>query len=313
MKNNKEMGSALPGGSLASPVKITPEKITPAKIIWKKTDAPSIKLHLESAVPFLSFEALDSLGMFMNAFSTRLGGVSTGDEMASMNLSFARGDDEESVRENFRRMAHSAGFAPEDIVMAAQTHTANVRIVTEEDRGNGITRPKPYTDVDGLITNVPGLVLCTSYADCVPLFFADPVKKVIALSHSGWKGTQKKIGKVTVEAMTKAFGSRPEDIYAAIGPSICQDCYEVSEDVIDAFRQAFARDIWEKIFYAKENGRYQLNLWEANREVFREAGITDAHISLPNLCTRCNSALLYSHRAAGENEGRLAAFLSIRS
>lgn len=127
----------------------------------------------------------------------------------------------------------------EDIVTSDQTHTTNVRVVTEEDRGNGITKPRPYTDVDGMITNVPGLVLATFYADCVPLFFIDPVHRAVGLSHSGWRGTVGKIGKVTVEKMTEEFQTDPSELYAAIGPSICQDCYEVSEDVIDQFREAF--------------------------------------------------------------------------
>lgn len=133
----------------------------------------------------------------MHAFSTRLGGVSEG-IYSSMNLSFTRGDKEEAVKENYKRMADAAGFDMNDIVTSDQTHTANVRLVTEKDRGNGITRPRPYTDVDGMITNVPGLVLATFYADCVPLYFIDPVHRAIGLSPSGWRGTVAKIGAVTV-------------------------------------------------------------------------------------------------------------------
>ena len=200
----------------------------------------------------------------------------------------------------------------EDIVTSDQTHTANVRLVTEEDRGNGITKPRPYTDVDGMITNVPGLVLATFYADCVPLYFIDPVHRAIGLSHSGWRGTVAKIGEVTVRRMQEEFGSDPSEIYGAVGPSICQDCYEVSEDVIEQFCAAFPQDKWDALFYGKPDGKYQLDLWEANHQIMLGAGLKEEHISMPNLCTCCNPEFLFSHRASHGRRGNLGAFLGIR-
>ena len=138
--------------------------------------------------PYLEFSLLRETGLVDHGFSTRLGGVSSGD-FASLNLSFDRGDDPEAVRENFRRIGAAIGVRCEDMVLSQQTHTTNIRLVTEEDRGKGITKERDYTDVDGLVTNVPGICLVTSYADCVPLYFVDPVKKAIGLSHSGWRGT----------------------------------------------------------------------------------------------------------------------------
>jgi YfiH family protein len=166
--------------------------------------------------------------------------------------------------------------------------------------------------VDGLITNVPGLVLTTYYADCVPLYFIDPVKRAIGLSHSGWRGTVQKMVAVTLQRMQETYGCDLADLYAAIGPSICQDCYEVSEDVIEAFRENYKEQYWPGLFYKKENGRYQLNLWEANRIVLMEAGIRPERISLPNLCTCCNPEFLFSHRASKGKRGNLAAFLAIQ-
>ena len=176
----------------------------------------------------------------------------------------------------------------------------------------GITHPRDFHDVDGLVTNVPGLCLVTFYADCVPLFFVDPVKKVIGLSHSGWRGTVGKIGKVTVELMKEQYGCHPSDILAAVGPSICQDCYEVSEEVVEKFRENFARKYWEDLFYQKENGKYQLNLWKANEIIFTESGILPEHMAVTNLCTHCNSDVLYSHRTMGDKRGNLAAFLALK-
>ena len=265
----------------------------------------------KNGVTWLSATPFEKMEGIVQGFSTRLGGVST-EHLSSMNLSFSRGDQEENVRENFRRIADAIGFTPEDLVFSDQTHTTNIRVVTEADRGKGFTKPLDYTDVDGLITDVPGLVLATFYADCVPLFFIDPVHKAVGLSHSGWRGTVGKIGKATVEKMTEEFQTDPSELYAAIGPSICQDCYEVSEDVILEFQKAFEEKYWEKLFYKKKNGKYQLDLWEANHIIFLEAGIKEEHISMPGICTCCNPEFLFSHRASHGRRGNLAAFLGIR-
>lgn len=281
------------------------------KILWHQENMPHMNVRKNKGVTYLTWPEFEKIPGFVHGFSTRLGGVSEG-IYSSMNLSFTRGDKEEAVRENYNRISAALGFSPEDIVTSDQTHTANVRVITAEDRGNGITKPRPYTDVDGMITNVPGLVLATFYADCVPLYFADPVHKAVGLSHSGWRGTAAGIGAVTVKELQKHYGTRPEDIYAAIGPSICQDCYEVSEDVILEFQKTFSSELWKDIFYRKENGKYQLNLWEANRQILLGAGILPEHISMPNLCTCCNPEFLYSHRASQGKRGNLGAFLGIK-
>ena len=265
----------------------------------------------DGEVPYLEYPMLRDTGIVKHGFSTRLGGVSGG-YYESLNLSFDRGDDPEAVRENFRRIGEAIGVQVEDMVMSKQTHTTNVRVVTEEDRGKGIVRDRDYTDVDGLITNVRGICLVTSYADCVPLYFVDLVRKAIGLSHSGWRGTVGKIGKKTVELMTESFGSDPADILACVGPSICSDCYEVSQDVIDKVKEVFDEALWESLFYEKGNGKYQLDLWKTNEEVFQEAGILPEHIAVTNVCTRCNSRILYSHRVQGDKRGNLCAFLALK-
>ncbi len=280
------------------------------EISWHQTDRECMKVNQKNEVIYLTFPQLDNCDFIRHGFTTRMGGVSKG-IFASMNLSFTRGDEESEVRENYRRISDAIGFEYESIVTSDQTHTTNVRVVTEADRGNGITKPRPYTDVDGMVTNVPGLTLATFYADCVPLYFVDPVHRAVGLSHSGWRGTVGKMGKVTVETMNKEFGSNPEDILAAIGPSICEDCYEVSEDVIEEVREAFSKRYWDELFYGKENGKYQLNLWKTNERILLEAGVLPEHISMPNLCTCCNPGFLFSHRASKGKRGNLAAFLQI--
>ena len=281
------------------------------EILWKHPGHPMTRINQQDGVTFLSFPLLEKTGVVVCGFSTRLGGVSRGC-CESMNLSFTRGDDPEAVMENYRRIGHALGISPEQIVCSDQTHTVNVRKVGRDDCGNGITKPKPYRDVDGLITDEAQVALATFYADCVPLYLVDPEKKAIGLAHSGWRGTVGKIGKATVEAMRREYGCRPEAIRTVIGPSICQECYEVSEDVAEAFKKAYDPGLWDRLMTKREDGKYQLNLWEACRENFLEAGILPEHISMPEICTCCNPGFLFSHRASKGKRGNLAAFLMLK-
>ena len=274
------------------------------------TGSGTTELKEKNHVPYIQFKNLSATGIVKHGFSTRKGGVSTG-IFSSMNLNFKRGDDPDAVLENYRRMAAALNMRVEDMVLSDQTHTTNVRVITEEDRGKGILRPQDYSDVDGMITNVPGIVLVTSYADCVPLYFVDPVRKAIGLSHSGWKGTVGNIGQKTVEKMHEVYGSEPKDIVAAIGPSICQSCYEVSDDVAEAFRANFTADEAADILLDKGNGKYQLDLWKANWYVLTDADILPEHLSVTDLCTACHPDLLWSHRKTNGQRGGLSAFLSL--
>lgn len=257
-------------------------------------------LH-EGEVPYLTFRKLDQAGV-RHGFSTRMGGVSEG-IYSSMNLSYARGDDEASVHENFCRIGHAIGFDEKKLVFSNQIHDTQIRRVGEEDCG------KVMTGMDGLVTDVPGVPLYTGYADCVPLFFFDPIKKVAALAHSGWKGTVGRIGEKMVKIMKDGYGCRTEDIVASIGPSICRDCYEVSQDVAWQFIREFSGHQEEEILDRKENGKYQLDLWKANEIILEEAGILKKNLDITDLCTCCNSEYLFSHRATKGKRGNLGAFI----
>lgn len=270
-----------------------------------KNEEKIFEEKMVNGVPYLCYPLFEKTGLVNHGFTTKLGGVSTGN-CATMNINPTRGDDPEAIAENKRRLAAAIGVKPEDMTFTQQTHTVNVAVVKEEDRG------KQFLETDGLVTNVPGICLVTFYADCVPLYFVDPVKKVIGLSHSGWRGTVNKMGKVTVEKMKEVYGCDPKDILAAIGPSICQDCYEVSKDVIEQFQQNFDEDLWGELFYRKENGKYQLNLWKANEAVLLEAGITKEHLAVTNVCTHCNSDVMFSHRTTGNARGTLSALLALK-
>ena len=272
-----------------------------------------IKQNRNGEIEYLTFPLLEQTGIVKHLFSTRAGGVSQG-IWASMNLSYTRGDDKEAVDENFRRIAKVLQCDVSDIVCSDQTHTTNIKAVDKMDAGKGILYPKDYTDVDGLITDVPGLVLATFYADCVPLFFVDTKRRAIGLSHSGWRGTINRMGEHTLKAMHDAYGTRPENVTAAIGPSICQSCYEVGEDVADAFREAFGESLQkEELLFCKGRGKYLLDLWKANQIVLKEAGVCPERIQVTDVCTCCNPDYLFSHRASRGKRGNLGAFLGLLS
>ena len=178
-------------------------------IIRKTYPAEGMEVREKEGVPFLVFPMLERTGLVKQGFSTRLGGVSRG-EFRSMNLTSTRGDDPEAVMENYRRVAEAMGTDSAHIVTSDQTHTVNVRRVDASDAGKGIVCARDYTDVDGLVTDQPGLLLATFYADCVPLYFVDPVHHAIGLSHSGWRGTKNRMGEVTVQKMQECFGTKPQ-------------------------------------------------------------------------------------------------------
>lgn len=171
-----------------------------------------IEIREKNGVTYLAFPALDATDLVSHAFSTRHGGVSEG-VFSTMNFSFTRNDDPQHVMENYRRMAAVLGTDAEKMVLSYQTHTTNVRKVTEEDAGKGIVKERDYRDVDGLITDIPGITLVTFYADCVPLYFVDPVHRAIGLSHSGWRGTVHRMGKATLEAMNREYGTEPGECH----------------------------------------------------------------------------------------------------
>lgn len=269
-----------------------------------------LKRNVSEEMEYLTFPALEETGMVRHLFSTRMGGVSEG-MFASMNLSYTRGDRKEAVDENFRRVAQILGIDTVDFVCSDQTHTTNVRKVTRADRGKGIVMPKDYKDVDGLITDEPGIVLATFYADCVPLFLVDMKNRAIGLSHSGWRGTVGRMGACTLEAMREAYGTRAEDVVAAVGPSICKDCYEVSGDVAEQFKREFSKEVLEEILTSKGGDKYLLDLWKVNFYIFAKAGVPRDRIHVTDICTCCNPDYLFSHRASQGKRGNLGAFLGL--
>ena len=276
------------------------------------TELMNIDPEFASAkAPYIKFKCFESIDFINHGFSTRLGGTSKG-IFSSMNLSFARSDDKNCVARNFEMIADSIGTLPQNMVYAMQTHTTNVLKVGKTECGMGVIRERDFSDIDGLITNEPGVCLVTSYADCVPLYFVDAKKRCIGLSHAGWRGTVGKIGIQTVKMMTQAYESNPQDIIAFIGPSICIDCYEVSQDVADEFSKAYTKEQINHILVPKPNEKFQLNLHQANKYNLLDAGLKLENIFVTDICTCCNPDLLYSHRASKGQRGGLCAFLEIK-
>lgn len=269
----------------------------------------------EISIPYLQFPELEALGMIHHVFSTRLGGSSRG-IFESMNLSFTRGDRTEDVRENYHRIA-SLMEAPEDqFVLSMQTHTTNIRTVTSQDAGMGLTKPLTYQDVDGLITNVPGLVLSIFAADCTPLLFVDPVHHAIGASHAGWRGTVNNIGAKTIERMHEVYGTMASDLHCAIGPSISKEHYEISEEVAQPFLELFKDRASEILidngFNPDGEHKYHLDLWAANRILLEKAGVPASRIYVTDLCTYENHDLLFSHRYTRGQRGNNGVFIKIK-
>lgn len=266
----------------------------------------------EYVVPVIGFETYRNYTWLTHGFSTRYGGVSDG-IYKSMNLSFSQGDDERRVLKNHGIMAKTMGVELADMVYSHQTHTTNVLRVTREHAGMGFTVTRNFHDVDGFVTDVPGLMLVTAYADCVPLYFADTRLHVIGLSHSGWRGTVNNMAQATVDKMSYEFGSRPCDIAAFIGPSICASCYEIGDDVARNFRDRYGAES-EKILTKKEaasEDKYYLNLHAANRINMLNAGMLPQNIHVTDICTCCNPELLFSHRASKGKRGGLCGYMMI--
>ncbi len=274
--------------------------------MMKLPQSKTLTVHENGAV-YYSFPHMDAYPFIRNGFSTRLGGVSEG-IYASMNLSYTRGDEKAAVDENFVRICAAMGVSAADAVLSAQEHHTTLKNVTAADRGIGLSRP-PLVDVDGLLTDEPQVVLCTQYADCVPLLFADPVRHVVATSHAGWRGTVAEIGRLTVERMQSDYGCDPRDILAGIAPSIGPCCFEVDAPVAEAFEALSVTD--GDCCRAVGNGKFFVDLWETNRRILLSAGVKAENITVTDLCTRCHPQLFWSHRFSGAARGSLAAFIAL--
>jgi hypothetical protein len=230
-------------------------------------------------------------------FSTRKGGVSQG-YYSSMNLSYSRGDDPNHVDENYRLFSQGIGVPLSLMFFSDQVHGAKILQVTQSEVNAVQNNEANFKGYDGLVTNLKNLALVTAHADCIPVYFYDPIKEVIGLAHGGWQGSYKEITSKMIKIFTEVYESNVEDIYLSVGPGVCQTCYQVSTDLIEKFKLKFK----DESLYGGEDQRY-LDLKGIHAYQGRQLGILEEKIHLSNLCTACNESLFYSHRRSSEKRG----------
>lgn len=254
----------------------------------------------------LEYSIADSLYGTAHCFSTRLGGVSTG-TFASLNLGMHRGDDPARVRENYAILGSSVGFTPEQTVFTKQQHTNIIRVVTEENCGEGLLTPVPAV-CDGLITDRPGVALVTFSADCTPILLYDPIRRAIGAVHAGWRGTAQGIASAAVDAMVREFGCHRENIRAAIGPSIGRCCFETDWDVPQAMLDALGPKALTAI--TQKGEKYHVDNKFCNTLWLQRAGIGVLDLS-PD-CTKCQPDRYWSYRVHGANRGSMAGVIMLK-
>jgi len=244
-----------------------------------------------------------------HGISTRLGGVSTAPYM-SLNLGMHTGDDPAKVQTNRRLFCSAVGVNYSSVVSAQQVHKDTIAVVAHADAGRGAdSYADALCETDALVTANPDIPLLLLYADCVPILFFDPVQRVIAVAHAGWKGTVAQIGVKTLNTMQKYFGSRSDDCLVGIAPSIGPCCYEVDEGVINPLSNSL--NDWQDVAVNHGERRWMLNLWEANRRQLLANGVLAANIAVAEVCTACNNELFFSYRAEAGVTGRLGALISL--
>ncbi|MGI6065335.1 MAG: peptidoglycan editing factor PgeF [Bacillota bacterium] len=248
-------------------------------------------------------------GLVKHGFTSRRGGVSSG-HYSSLNLAFHVGDNPDCVRENRNKVLSIFGYSPDRLVAGEQVHGSQVYVVTAKDAGKGGTSlDTAIAGTDALITNNPGVLLSSYYADCVPLFFLDPEHKGIGLAHAGWKGTVQEIGVHTLKAMSENFGTDPGCCLAAVGPSIGPCCYQVDSHVYQRFAERF--DYHQNFFKIEAEGKWKLNLQRANYEQLVRAGIRSENITVSSLCTACCQDIFFSYRKDQGKTGRQASLIML--
>lgn len=266
------------------------------------------KVNKRGGIIYFTVQSFSEQGGVVHAFSTRHGGVSS-PPFASLNLGFHFGDDPASVQENRRRFCKAVGLEPAETVTAEQVHGDHVQVVTLNQAGAGaLTLSGSIPATDAMITR-DKIALMAFFADCVPILIYDPGRRAVGIAHSGWKGTLLEVGRKTIEAMVKEFGSNPADCLIAIGPSIGPCCYEVDDRVIAEVKAAFP--YWQDLVEDKGSGRWNLDLWAANRQSLIEAGVAAEKIAVSGMCTCCNQDMLYSYRGEKGSTGRLAAVIRL--
>jgi len=262
---------------------------------------------------------IESLGVFaFGSFSefdrvscvttTRVGGLSAG-PYAALNLGARCGDEPQVVLDNRAQLSAVTGAFPDLLTFGRQVHGSRISVVTGDLIGSGaIDAETAISDTDAMITNIPDVPLVVLVADCCAVSLYDPVNSVVAVAHAGWRGTVAGIAAAAVAAMTDTFGSDPADLVAGVGPSIGPCCYEVGEEVVDAYTAGYPDSV-DRVF--DRNDKLTFDLWEANRLQLWAAGVLAHRIEVAELCTSCRTDLFYSHRAENGKTGRFGSLIML--
>ena len=251
---------------------------------------------------YFQSSVLNEVDGLTHCFTSKCGGVSCG-TVKGLNLGYRVGDDVKAVNENYRLVAKDMGFDFKRITAGRQTHSSNIRIITESDAGKGVSRESEFEDVDGLVTNVKDLALVVYYADCVPVLLVDERAEVVAAVHSGWRGTVAQIVKNAVDIMVSDFGADLGRIKAVIGPSIGLCCFETGEEVACQFDKSLVEPCG--------NDKFKVDLQKANENILLSCGLNHENIDVLKICTVCNNDILYSYRMQKDATGRMGAFISL--
>ena len=278
-------------------------------VIILKFSSDVFTLNENNGVAYLTYDSLSCIPFIRHAFTTKIGEGTT--TVHPMDMSFDH-DDCDAVTNNYKLFCSAAGFDYNSLVASSQDHNTFVRVVTSAEKGIGIWRAKDIMSVDALVTIEPGVTLCTYYADCTPIFFVDTKTKAIGLAHAGWRGTVARIASKVIETMTDSFGTDPADVVCAVGPNIMSCCYEVDEPCAEHFYDLGLQS--ERFVFPKIGGhekKFMVDMLECNRQILVSAGVKPGNITISDLCTRCNSDLLWSHRATAGDRGTMSAFLRV--
>lgn len=254
-------------------------------------------------------EEFEKTALVEHAFTSKLGGVSQ-EDYAELNLGLHVADKEDDILENRRLISNILNYDSKELVAAKQIHSDQIKVISSNDKGKGaLDYQTAIEDTDALITNEPGILLTSYYADCTPILILDPVKKAIGLAHAGWKGTVLKIAQKTVLKMKEVYQTIPEDILVGIAPAIGQCCYQVDSRVIEPLKENFNN--WQELIKEDGKDRWRLNMALANQVQLEEIGVKTENIIQSELCTCCNSDLFFSYRRDQGKTGRMASMIKL--
>jgi YfiH family protein len=257
----------------------------------------------------ISYQLFEKQNEIAHFCTSREGGVSVGN-YASFNLSPFTGDNTVHVAENQRILCDEFGIDSEKLIIPFQTHGTEIREIDDEFFKLSVDEKNKYLNgIDALITNLAGVCIGITTADCVPLLFFDPVRKAVAVAHAGWRGTCARMAEKTALAMVQRYNCEPSDILVAIGPSISAEVYNVGKEVVDSFETA-GFDVL-KIVQIRNN-TFNLDLWKANQQSLEKAGILPEHIEVSGICTFTEHEKFFSARRLGVKSGRMLSAIILK-